>query len=128
MVEYQVFGSGRTNGCDGGKITHLGIMEKKQMWRISKIIDMIEKQGDKFWTYEYKNGFIYKHTKLEIKVIFDKIRGKFFRTQVESTEEGTFIDSSSDLFFKNNLLELPIYYYNDKNNKWYHCSTVVEFE
>lgn len=33
------------------------------MWRISKIIDMIEKQGNTFWTFVYKNGFIDKHIK-----------------------------------------------------------------
>jgi len=119
MVKYQVFGSGRTNGCEGGKITHLGIMEKRQMWRISKIIDAIEKQGDTFWTYIYKNGFIDKYTKIVIKVIYEKEKGKFLRTQPEQNEEKNLVDDTT--YFNNNLLELPIYYHNNENDKWYRC-------
>ena len=119
MTEFQVFGSGRTNGCKGGKITHLGIMEYKEMWRISKIIDIIEKQGDTFWTYVYKNGLIEKHIKIDIKVAFDKEMGKFLRTQIDSNVVKN-IEGFSP-YFNNNLLELPIYYYNEENGKWHRC-------
>lgn len=119
MTEFQVFGSGRINGCNGGKITHLGIIEYKEMWRISKIIDMIEKQGDAFWTYVYKNGLIEKHIKIEITLIFEKKRGKFLRTQTDANEDENLVDGST--YFNNNLLDLPIYYYNEENSKWYRC-------
>ena len=109
MVEYEVFGSGRKKGCSGGDITHLAVKEKNEMWTKDKIIDMIENQEDKFWSYVYKNGKKDKDTKIEVKVIDDKIKGKYLRTQADPTEE-------------NNLLELPIYTYNNETKKWEPCS------
>jgi len=41
-------------------------------------------------------------------VIDDKVKGKYLRTQADPTEE-------------NNLLELPIYTYDNSKNKWFPC-------
>ena len=67
----------------------------------------------------YKNGLIDKHTKIEIKVIYDKGKGKFLRTQTDSNENKNLVDVPT--YFKNNLLELPIYYYDNEKDKWYRC-------
>jgi hypothetical protein len=109
MAEYEVFGSGRDKGCSGGDITHLAVKkEKNLMISQDKIIDMIENQEEKFWSYIYKNGKKDKNTKIEVEVVDDKIKGKYLRTQADPTEE-------------NNLLELPVYNYNNNNNKWEPC-------
>jgi hypothetical protein len=108
MTEYEVFGSGREEGCSGGDITHLAVKEEEKMWTKDKIIDMIENQEDKFWSYVYKNGKIDKDTKIEVKVIDDEVKGKYLRTQADTTEE-------------NNLLELPIYSFNNDTKKWEPC-------
>jgi len=108
MVEYEIFGSGREEGCSGGDITHLAVKEEKAMVKKDKIIDMIENQEVKFWSYVYKNGKKDKDTKIEVEVIDDKAKGKYLRTQADPTEE-------------NNLLELPIYNYNNSTNKWEPC-------
>lgn len=108
MTEYEVFGSGREEGCSGGDITHLAIKEENKMWTKNKIIDMIENQGDKIWSYVYKNGKKDKDTKIEVEVIDDKVKGKYLRTQADPTEE-------------NNLLELPIYNYNKSTQEWEAC-------
>ena len=109
MTEYEVFGSGREKGCSGGDITHLAVKEKSEMWNKEKIIVMIEKQGDKFWSYVYKNGGKDKDTKMEVEVIDDEVKGKYLRTQADPTEE-------------NNLSELPIYNYNNSTKKWESCN------
>ena len=64
MVEHEVFGSSREKGCSGGDITHLAEKEKNEMWTKEKIINMIENQGDNFWSYVYKNGKKNKYTKI----------------------------------------------------------------
>ena len=108
MVEYEVFGNGREEGCSGGDITHLAVKEKNAMWNKQKIIDMIENQEDKFWSYVYKNGGKDKDTKIEVEVIDDEEKGKYLRTKADPTEE-------------NNLLELPTYTYNNETKKWESC-------
>jgi len=108
MTEYEVFGNGREKGCSGGDITHLAVKEKNVMWKKEQIVDMIEKQKDNFWSYVYKNGKKDKDTKIEVEVIDDKVKGKYLRTQADPTEE-------------NNLLELPIYTYDNSKNKWFPC-------
>jgi len=57
-----------------------------------------------FWSYVYKNGKIIEHTRIEVEVIHDKDKGVYLRTQKDPTEE-------------NNLLELPIWYLNEKWNR-----------
>ena len=109
MIEYEVVGSGREKGCSGGDITHLAEKEKNEMWTKEMIIDSIENHGDKFWSYVYKNGTKEKNTQIEVKVIDDEMKGKYLRTQADPTEE-------------NNLLELPIYTYNNETEKWEPCS------
>ena len=109
MVEYEVFGSGREKGCRGGDITHLAIREKSEMWDKQKIIEMIEKQGDNFWSYVYKDGEKYMDTKIQVKVVDDEVKGKYLRTCVDPTEE-------------NNLLKLPLYFYNNETKKWECCA------
>ena len=74
MVECEVFGSGREKGCSGGDITHLAVKEESEMWTKEMIIDSIENQGDKFWSYVYKNGTKDKDTKIEVEVIDDEIK------------------------------------------------------
>jgi len=108
MAEYEVFGSGREKGCSGGDITWLAIKEKSQMWTKESIIRMIETQGDKFWSYVYNDGKKVKDTRIEVKVIDDAVKGKYLRTQADPTEE-------------NNLLELPIYFYNNDEKEWQSC-------
>ncbi len=109
MVEYEVVGSGREKGCSGGDITHLAVKEKSEMWTKEIIIDSIENQGDKFWSYVYKNGGKDKDTKIEVEVIDDEAKGKYLRTKADPTEE-------------NNLLELPMYNHNNNTKKWEPCS------
>ena len=110
MAEYEVFGSGREKGCSGGDITWLAIKEKNEMWAKSKIIDMIEDKNHKynFWSYVYNDGKKVKDTRIEVKVIDDAVKGKYLRTQADPTEE-------------NNLLELPIYSYNNDEKEWQSC-------
>ena len=108
MVKYEVFGSGREQGCSGGDITHLAIKERNVMKTKEDIIDMIENQGYIFWSYVYKNGKKDKDTKIKVEVIDNKLKGKYLRTQADPTE-------------KNNLLELPIYFYNNSIKKWEPC-------
>lgn len=99
MVNYEIFGSGREQGCGGGDITHLIIKEKNVMLKKEDIIDMDENKGYRFWSNVYKNGKKVKDTKLKVEVIYNEVKGKYLRTQSDSTE-------------KNNLLELLIYFYN----------------
>jgi hypothetical protein len=109
MTDYEVFGNGREKGCSGGDITHLAIKEKNEMWPKEMIVDSIENKGDKFWSYVYKNGTKDKDTKIEVEVIDDDVKGKYLRTQTDPTEE-------------NNLLELPIFAYNNETKKWEACT------
>lgn len=109
MVEYEVFGSGREEGCSGGDITHLAAKkEKNVMMSQETIINKIENEEEKFWSYVYKNGKKDKDTKIEVEVIDDKKKGKYLRTQADPTKE-------------NNLIELPIYNYNNDTKKWKPC-------
>lgn len=111
MTEYRVFGTGREKGCEGGDITHLSVEtpDGSKTWPDSKIIEMIEKDnGDTFWSYVYKNGKIINHTRVEVEDIDDKVKGRYLRTQADTTEE-------------NNLLELPIYHYDKEKKMWVPC-------
>lgn len=108
MTEYEVFGSGREEGCKGGDITHLAIKETNVMMTKKSIIEKIESGNDTFWSYVYKDGAKDKDTKIEVKVITDEVKGKYLRTQADPTDE-------------NNLLELPIYHHNPDEKKWQAC-------
>jgi hypothetical protein len=118
MTEYQIFCSGRTRGCSGA-ISHLGVMEVNEMWKIEMIIDMIENKKDMYWTYFYKNGLIERHIKLAIEVVTDPANGKYLRTHLKPKQK----DSTSHVPKKilNNLLELPIFFYKNEKDKWYRC-------
>jgi hypothetical protein len=110
MVEYEVFGSGREEGCSGGDITHLAVKrEENVMMKKDSIVNKIENEKEKFWSYVYKNGKKDKDTKIEVEVIDDKVKGKYLKTQADPNEE-------------NNLLELPIYNYNNSTKRWNPCS------
>ena len=68
------------------------------------MIEKIDKQKDKFWSYVYENGKVVEKTKIEVEPIHDKQKGDYVRTHRDGIEE-------------NNLLELPIYYKKDNEFK-----------
>jgi len=107
MVDYEVYASRREHGCEGGDITGLSIIELSKMLSSTKIIEMIE-HGDRFWSNVYRNGNIIRHTRIEIEIIDDKVKGRYLRTRADITEE-------------NNLLELPIYSYNSDTKQYESC-------
>jgi len=114
MNEYQVGGTVRKEKCDkNAPISHLTLVKPPQAWESEKIISMIEEKEEdkkgKFWSYHYKNGEIDDKTKIEVEVVDDP-DGKYLRTIKDETE-------------KNNLLELPIYYYNKDKKKFTKCKT-----
>lgn len=112
MDEYQVDGTVRKKECDkDAPISHLTLVEPAEAWKSEKIIGMIEEEEEdkkaKFWSYHYKNGEIDDKAKIEVEVVDDP-DGKYLRTRKDETE-------------KNNLLELPIYYYEKDRKKYIRC-------
>ncbi len=105
IAEYEVDGTLREKECDkNAPISHLTtIPPDNKVYRVSRVIEKIEKQKDKFWSYVYENGKIIEKTKIAVEPIHDKQKGDYVRTHRDGVEE-------------NNLLELPIYY---KENKYY---------
>ena len=104
MTEFEVDGTVREKSCDkNSPISNLttGPPDNK-VYRVSRVIEMIEKEKHKFWSFVYENGKIIERTKIEEEPIHDKQKGDYVRTCRDKVEE-------------NNLLELPIYYAEGNN-------------
>lgn len=110
MTEYRVLGTGRENGGIVGNITRLTVETSYgwKTWSLEKIIRMIKKDdGDEFWSFHYHNGEINDRTRIIVEVV-DVPDGRYLRTRRDDTED-------------NNLLELPIFYYDSNKKIWICC-------
>ena len=108
MTDYEVYASSRENGCNGGDITGLAISEAHQMWTKQQIIEMIRKEHHNFWSFVYRNGRRISETRVMVEPIDDTVKGPYLRTIADNTGA-------------NNLLELPIMYFDTAKNIWDFC-------
>jgi len=98
MVDYKLDGTVREKDCDkNSPISKLTTCEPEDaIYSVAKVIEKIE-NGDKFWSYVYKDGKIIEETKIEVEPIHDREKGDYVRTRRDGVDE-------------NNLLELPIWH------------------
>lgn len=107
MVDYEIYGSIREYGCEGGDITGFVIKGINKILDSLNIMNMIE-HGDNFWSYVYRNGIRNNRTKIEVEIVKDWVKGRYLRTKTCPTED-------------NNLLEMPIFTYNTFTGKYEPC-------